>query len=140
MGKEATMRRPLDAGILALTLVLALVSPGCEKSDDDEFGGTYVGDGIDSQNSSNRKEFTLNLGASGTTVSGTYQLKAILLDVNGIVNGTLAGSEVALVLTPTGNDCPYRVNGVWTGGRITGTYTAFNCFVRSDGALDLKKK
>jgi hypothetical protein len=134
------MRRPLDAGILALTLVLALVSPACQKSDDDEFAGTYVGDGIDSQDSSNRKQFTLNLGASGTTVSGTYQLKAIILDVNGIVNGTLAGSELSLVLTPTADDCPYRVNGVWAGGRITGTYAAFNCFVRSDGTLNLKKK
>jgi hypothetical protein len=134
------MRRPLDAGILALTLVLALVSPACEKSDDDEFAGTYVGDGIDSQSSSNRKEFTLNLGASGSTVSGTYQLKAVILDVNGIVSGTLTGSEVALVLTPSAGDCPYRVNGVWAGGRITGTYTAFNCFVRSDGTLDLRKK
>jgi hypothetical protein len=72
-------------------------------------------------------------------VGGTYRIKAILLDVNGIVSGTLTGSEVALTLTPSNNDCPYRVTGTWSGDRISGSYAAFNCFVRSDGSLTLKK-
>ncbi len=133
------MPRTIGARLLTLILVAGLVSPAC-KNKDDEFAGTYVGDGIDSQNSSNRKELTLVLGASGTTVSGTYRLRAIILDVNGIVNGTLNGNSVSLVLTPSADDCPYHVEGTWSGDRITGTYAAFNCFVRSDGTLTLRKK
>jgi len=125
-----------------LAVVLALALTACSKSDDDELTGTYSGDAVDSQSSSNRKELTLTVAAAGTTVSGTYHLKAILVDTNGIVNGTLNGSALALVLTPsTGSaDCPYNITGTWTGDRITGTYAAFNCFVRSDGTFDLKKK
>ena len=56
------------------------------------------------------------------------------------MSGTLNGSAVMLTLTPNANDCPYRINGTWSGDRITGSYAAFNCFVRSDGTLDLRKR
>src|SRR5262245_44065915 len=123
---------------LAAALALAVAAVAC-KEKDQEFAGTYVGDAIDSQNSSNRKEFTLTVAASGSTVGGTFRIKAILVDSSGIVSGTLTGSDVSLVLTPSNNDCPYRVNGTWSGDRISGSYAAFNCFVRSDGTLTLKK-
>jgi hypothetical protein len=123
----------------AAASALAPAAVACEEKDQD-FAGTYSGDGIDSQNSSNRKEFTLTLAASGTTVAGTFRIRAILVDSSGIVAGTLTGSsEVSLTLTPSNADCPYRVNGTWSGDRITGSYAAFNCFVRSDGTLNLKK-
>jgi hypothetical protein len=125
---------------LAVLAALTLVS--CGSSDEDEFAGTYSGDAVDSQSSSNRKDLTLTLAAAGATVSGTYRLKAILIDTSGIVNGTMNGSALALVLTPStgSNDCPYTITGTWSPGRITGTYAAVPCFVRSDGTFELKKK
>jgi hypothetical protein len=125
---------------VAPALALALSLSACEKKRDADFSGTYRGDAIDSQNSSNRKEFTLTIAAANTVVAGTYQIKAILIDTNGIVSGTLTGSQLALVLTPSANDCPYRITGTWSGDRITGSYEAFNCFVRSDGTLTLRKQ
>jgi len=113
---------------------------GCKK-EDEAFAGTYVGDGVDSQSSSNVKQFTLRIADSGTSVAGNYQLKAVILDVSGTVSGTLNGKDLSLTLTPVaGTDCPYRITGTWGGGQITGTYAAFNCFVRSDGAISLKKQ
>lgn len=132
------MRGRSPVPVVALAVALA-ATPSCRKTDE-SFTGTYEGDGVDSQSSSNVKRFTLRIADSGTNVSGNYQLKAIILDVSGTVAGTLVGSEVNLVLTPAAGDCPYRITGVWRGGRITGTYAAFNCFVRSDGTLDLKKQ
>jgi len=131
------LRYMAGLGALAAFFVLS----GCESKDDETFDGTYVGDGVDSQSSSNRKEFTLRLSGA-TAVTGTYQIKAILVDTSGSVTGTLTGSDLSLVLTPAAgvNDCPYRITGTWLGDRITGSYAAFNCFVRSDGTLNLKKK
>jgi hypothetical protein len=134
------MRIPTCVPAAALAFVAVFAAVGCEKSSDDAFAGVWVGDAVDSQDSANRKELTLSLGAADTIVSGTYRLKAVILDTSGIVNGTLIGSEVALVLTPSANDCPYRISGTWNGSRITGTYAAFNCFVRSDGTFSLEKK
>src|SRR5262245_66546110 len=99
----------INRRLAASGLALALLGTACQK--DEEFAGTYVGDAIDSQDSSNRKEFTLNVTAAGTTVSGSYRIKAILLDTVGVVNGTLNGSALMLTLTPNANDCPYRING-----------------------------
>jgi len=125
-------------GVLAAVFVLG----GCQSKDDETFDGTYVGDGVDSQSSSNRKEFTLRISGGSPNVSGTYQIKAILVDTSGGVTGTLTGSDLSLTLTPAAgvNDCPYRITGTWAGDRITGSYAAFNCFVRSDGTISLKKK
>jgi hypothetical protein len=125
---------------LVALILLGLGAASCERKKDEGFAGNYVGDGIDSQDSSNRKEFRLTLGAADSTVAGTYRIKAIILDVSGIVSGTLNGSALSLTLTPSGDECPYRINGTWSGDRITGSYEAFNCFVRSDGTLDLEKK
>jgi hypothetical protein len=133
------MRTRAHGRALAVLVALA-VAPSCGNDDDEQFAGVYSGDGVDSQDRSNRKEFTLTVAESGTTVSGTYRIRAIILDVSGTVSGTLTGSAVALTLTPSNDDCPYRISGTWTGDRITGTYAAFNCFVRSDGTLDLEKR
>lgn len=123
------------------TLLLAFTVAACKK-DDPTFAGTYQGDGVDSQSSSNVKQFTLRVADSGTSVAGNYGIKAVILDVSGTVSGTLNGSALELTLTPgaTSNDCPYRITATWQGDRITGTYAAFNCFVRSDGSLNLKKQ
>lgn len=120
-------------------MVLAVAA--CKKSDP-TFAGTYQGDGVDSQASSNVKQFTLRIADSGTSVAGNYGIKAVILDVSGTVSGTLNGSALDLTLTPsaTSNDCPYRVTATWQADRITGTYAAFNCFVRSDGSLNLRKQ
>jgi hypothetical protein len=125
--------------VLVLALGLGLALSSCRK-DDPAFAGTYEGDAIDSQSSSNVKRFTLRISDSGTSVSGNFQIKAIILDVSGAVAGTLNGSEINLVLTPSPAECPYRITGLWRPGRITGSYAAFNCFVRSDGTLDLEKQ
>lgn len=125
---------------IASALAVALPLAACEKKDEEEFGGRYRGDAIDSQNSSNRKEFTLTIAAANAVVAGTYQIKAILIDTSGIVSGSMTGNQLALVLTPSANDCPYRITGTWSGDRITGSYEAFNCFVRSDGTLTLRKQ
>ncbi len=114
----------------------------CSRTDKDVFDGSYRGDGVDSQSASNVKEFTLNLSSSGSVVSGTYTIKAVILDTSGSVSGTLSGADLTLTLTPGPgvSDCPYRISGAWEKGKISGTYLAFNCFVRSDGALTLKKR
>ncbi len=125
---------------IASALAVALPLAACEKKDEEEFGGRYRGDAIDSQNSSNRKEFTLTIAAANAVVAGTYQIKAILIDTSGIVSGSMTGNQLALVLTPSANDCPYRITGTWSGDRITGSYEAFNCFDRSDGTLTLRKQ
>ena len=104
-------------------LIAIALAAGCNSVDKDTFDGTYSGDAVDSQSSSNVKQITLNVSASGSVVSGAYTLKAIILDVSGNVTGTLTGAA-----------------GTWQGDRIVGTYAAFNCFVRSDGNLTLKKK
>ena len=134
------MRTRAQARALTVLVALAVAASSCKKDEDEQFAGIYSGDGVDSQDRSNRKEFTLTVADSGTAVAGTYRIRAIILDVSGTVSGTLTGSQVALVLTPSAGDCPYRVSGTWTGNRITGTYAAFNCFVRSDGTLDLEKQ
>jgi len=126
--------------LVALLAACTVFTAACESKDDEALAGTYVGDAVDSQDSSNRKEFTLNLAATGTAVGGTYRIKAIILDVSGSVSGTMTGSELSLTLTPSAPECPYRITGTWSGDRISGTYTAFNCFVRSDGTITLKKK
>jgi len=134
------MKRSTCVGLWILAGTLAFSA--CESADDTTFAGAYSGDGVDSQSSSNRKEFTLHVADLGTAVTGTYQIKAILVDTSGSVAGTLNGSALELVLTPAAgvNDCPYRVTGTWHGNRITGSYAAFNCFVRSDGTLSLEKR
>lgn len=121
-------------------LALALASCGCRK--DETFDGEYAGDAVDSQASSNVKQLSLRLSASGSIVSGTYSLTAVILNSSGALAGTLNGSDLALVLTPgpAVNDCPYRITGVWRPGEIAGTYQAFNCLVRSDGTFTLKKR
>jgi hypothetical protein len=126
----------------AFLFSILLLSAACGTKDGDVFDGSYRGDAVDSQSSTNVKEFTLNLSASGSTVSGSYQLKAVILDISGTVTGTLNGAELSLTLTPaaSSNDCPYRITGRWGAGLITGNYAAFNCFVRSDGTLSLKKR
>ena len=124
--------------LAALAAAALLVLPAC-KQDDEGFDGTYSGEAVDSQDSSNRKEFTLTISASGSTVSGTYRIRAIILDTRGAVSGTLTGSALELTLTPNENDCPYRITGTWSGDRISGSYAAFSCFVRSDGTLSLRK-
>lgn len=131
------MGRRFPILIVALGLVLLL---GACKKEDDTFAGTYEGDAVDSQSSSNVKQFTLRIADSGSSVSGNYQIKAVILDVSGTVSGSINGSELTLTLTPNAGDCPYRITGRWSDRRITGTYAAFNCFVRSDGTLDLKKR
>jgi hypothetical protein len=134
------MTRTLRTRVLGASLALgAVLAAGCNNKDE-EFAGTYVGDGVDSQSSSNRKTFTLNVDAAGTTVAGTFRIKAILIDSSGIVNGTLNGSALELTLTSSTGDCPYKISGTWQGDRITGSYLATPCFVRSDGTIDLKKE
>ena len=49
-------------------LAAALLGTACE-TDEVVFAGTYVGDAIDSLDSSNRKEFTLNVADAGTTAA-----------------------------------------------------------------------
>ena len=123
-------------------LAAILAAAGCEKSNDDVFDGSYRGDAVDSQSATNIKEFTLDVSASGSNVSGSYTLRATILNVSGTLTGTLNGSELSLTLTPTpaSSDCPYRITGRWGAGLITGNYAAFNCFVRSDGTLSLRKR
>jgi hypothetical protein len=127
-------RRLVFAGVLIVA--------GCEKTDTDVFDGSYRGDAVDSQSATNIKEFTLELSASGSTVSGSYTLRAPILNVSGSLSGTLNGSDLTLTLTPSApsSDCPYRITGRWGAGLITGSYAAFNCFVRSDGTLSLRKR
>jgi hypothetical protein len=123
-----------------LALGFALAIAACQKTDE-SFAGSYEGDGVDSQSTSNVKQFTLRIAESGGTVSGTFEIKAIILNVTGIVNGTLSGSTLTLTLTPSvTTECPYRITGTWSPRSISGNYTAFNCFVRSDGTLSLKKQ
>jgi hypothetical protein len=126
---------------LVLAAAAMTAALGCSDSADDQtFDGKYQGDGVDSQDSSNRKEFTLTLTSSGTTVGGTFRIKAILVDSSGNVTGTLDGGSLNLLLSPSNADCPYRIKGTWSPGRIQGTYLATPCFVRSDGTIDLEKK
>ena len=131
----------IHQALRAVLIPVVLLVSAC-GSKDDTFDGSYRGDAVDSQSATNIKEFTLNVSASGSTVSGSYQLKAAILDVSGTLTGTLNGSDLSLTLTPgaSSNDCPYRITGRWGGGLITGNYAAFNCFVRSDGTLSLKKR
>ena len=129
--------RPAFVALLALAVVAL---PHCSNDDDEGFDGTYEGEAVDSQSSSNRKDFTLRVGVSGSDVSGTYRIQAIILDTRGTVSGTLTGSTLALVLTPNDDDCPYRIDATWSGDRISGSYAAFNCFVRSDGTLTLRRQ
>jgi len=131
----------IHQALRAFVIPAVLLAPAC-GSKDETFDGSYRGDAVDSQSATNIKEFTLNVSASGSTVSGSYQLKAAILDVSGTLTGTLNGSDLSLTLTPgaSSNDCPYRITGRWGAGLITGNYAAFNCFVRSDGTLSLKKR
>ena len=80
-------------------------------------------------------------GAPGRRCSRP-QIKAIVLDASGTVSGTVSASDLTPTLTAGAgvSDCPYRIVGTWRGDRITGTYTAFNCLVRSDGTLELRKQ
>ena len=124
----------------AAVAVAVMLAAACDEPDLTVFDGVYSGDGVDSQDSGNRKEFTLTLTGTDTAVAGTYRIKAPILDVSGTVSGTRNGSGLELVLTPASTECPYRISGTWADGRIRGSYAAFSCFVRSDGTLDLKKK
>jgi hypothetical protein len=132
------MESRIASRIVALGFALAIAA--CQKTDE-SFAGAYEGDGVDSQSTSNVKQFTLRIAESGGVVSGTFEIKAIILNVSGTVTGTLSGSSLTLVLAPSNiAECPYRITGTWAPRSISGNYAAFNCFVRSDGTLSLKKQ
>ena len=133
---------------LVVTILVGFVSfhaAGCGSSPSSpsstSIAGTWTGSINDSAYGAGSVRLTFN--QSGGPLTGTWSATFAngVLTNTGSLSGSMNGSDISAVLTPTDPlACPYNVTATRTGNTITGTYAAFNCTASVTGSVNVTKE
>jgi hypothetical protein len=127
--------------VLAVTLALL----GCSGGDDEpNLTGTWTGTVQDSLAGTGTALFTFS--QTGTNVNGTWQFtfQNPVNNSGGTLSGTAGDPEIALTLfAAQSQTCSFTVAANFDDDdddHFTGTYSAFNCTILSNGSLDITRQ
>jgi hypothetical protein len=109
---------------LGSVIVLGLLLAGCGTTAPSTVAGTWAGTLTDVGVGAGTLQFVLT--QSGSTLNGTYTSKFAIASVSltGTISGTLNGSTVTALLTPTNPAaCQQNITATVSGSSMNGTYT-----------------
>ncbi len=129
---------------LVLLVTSLVVAAGCgddlRTAPSSLLAGTWTGAMTD--NVAGPGTLRLTLSESPGSVTGTWATTFPAGDNGGSLGGSVNGSSLTLVLTPTSDpgSCSVQVFATINGDRITGTYTALDCSGFVSGSIDLTRQ